>query len=495
MQRLLFILVSGLLVVLCAAPACSRTGLTSWAAPPTDPPLSTAKGGATGWGGAGGWAGSGAGGASGGAGTTTGSGGTAGSGGTGPTTTSTGCLNMLKSDIDGFSDTLLPGGSFSIEPNGAVSATLSSASGVAPVLQLPVTIPSGGEVAGKGYVMLTVTDQGQPGGPKAELQGQLDVGIDLLSPDDRLRGWLVGTVNGQAQEHVLALSFEVLHPKASCRHRRCLQGEMLGQGSACCCGGALQPAYSPKSEEKSCRDYQLSNSNSTLRACNQEACPPHFACITESADERLQLCRPACGGNDDCRPFEVCVDGGCRPLRCDSDEDCGSGRHCFAPQLLATKYCSAKTLNGLDSCLPEMYSTPDSSCARDCQSDADCPTGWVCERRHGDFFFTGMCAPECNGRSCNRVETNFDDTMVVAKQCSYATDCVEHTGCGLWVPYWEHCSGLLFVASNQTELDAINDEWNVACGPYPPTPNCPVCNGLPTCNLKCTAGSCQGNCK
>ncbi len=403
------------------------------------------------------------------------------------------CLNVLRSDIEGFETALMPNGWFLVEQNGDIQVNVGSQSGVDIMRGVLMSIPEDWPLLGEAFAEFWTLYQAGPG--EGVSTGLVRVGVDLLAPGDRLRGWLDGDVGLPDDEHHIALSFEVLHTEAKCRHRRCLQGESLWKGSACCCGGELQPAYSPLAVEGSCSDYQQSNEVGSLRACGAEPCPAGFSCAAEGADPRLSFCRPSCSSSADCKLFEVCSDAVCRPLRCHSDADCGPERDCISPYGVGTKYCSGVDMGATDQCLPEMYAGDGSHCIRDCGSDSDCPAGWICERRSGDKTLLGYCAPDCSGRACNRVETDFDDTMTKAKACGQVAECAQVGGCGLWVEHWEHCSGLLFIASGQEELDGVNDEWAVACGPYPPEQNCPVCNGIPNCNLTCTEGACTGNCQ
>ncbi len=427
---------------------------------------------------------------------TTGSGATAGSGGMqSPPVAGYGeCLNVWRSDFEDFETAVMPNGWFLVEPDGDIQIYVGSPSGVATTLGVNLTIAADWPLQEESFAEVWRVEETSP--PIETVStGQVRVGVDLLLPGDRLRGWFDGTVGTPDNERHVALSFELLHPEASCRHRRCLQGEALWKGSACCCGGVLQPAQSPLAVEGSCSDYKEDSSPGSLRACTTAPCPTGFGCAPEPGDPRLSFCRPACSSNADCKLFEVCSEAVCRPLRCHTDADCGPDRDCISPHGIGTKYCAGVDMGAEDQCLPEMYSGDDAHCIQDCGSDSACPAGWICERRRGDKTLMGYCAPDCSGRACNRIATDFEDTMKKAKACGQVAECKQASGCGLWVKHWEHCSSLLFIVSGQEELDAVNDEWMVACGDYPPMVDCPVCDGIPTCSLTCTDGACTGNCQ
>jgi hypothetical protein len=75
-----------------------------------------------------------------------------------------------------------------------------------------------------------------------------------------------------------------------------------------------------------------------------------------------------CVENDNCLGVEICVDGKCQSLACSGDDQCPNGTVCING--FCQDPCEICTI--LEECI-------DNKCVTSCNSDSNCPAGFICE--------------------------------------------------------------------------------------------------------------------
>lgn len=276
--------------------------------------------------------------------------------------------------------------------------------------------------------------------------------------------------------------------------------------AACSDGGT---SYQPCTTDDDCESGFVCESGECREApgcTGDEDCKGDRACI----DGICQEPEDACTVDTDCPDKHKCEDGQCLEVECRVDEDCPDNHHCEAYQCTADECitdadCGAdeECVDGscqpreVQSCTDDEDCRPDELCLDDecqqppeCEADADCPDGTVCEHGRcarpctsdeecGQFHVcrNGHCLQQCvNDATCQEPGTICEDNVCVPAECLTDADCTEEL---------TRCVSGRCESYTPCETDEDCGDPNWVCIEQ-------ICEELPTCAIDqdCTGSKC-----
>ncbi len=218
----------------------------------------------------------------------------------------------------------------------------------------------------------------------------------------------------------------------------CPSGYVCDQGQCVAQGGCLSDYDCPSGYVCEAGQCVLSQGNSGTTLCSQQSqsCPSNQSCIIASNGDGL--CLNQCGGQQDCANGETCQgilkDQNGQTLyfcykKCSMDSECTSGMICYQnflclPSGWVTQGCQS------DADCPGGYVCQNGQCQQaqnQCQSDSDCPSGYVCQ--------SGQCQQsqsQCQSNAdCQSGFVCQQGVCVPSQQggCSIDSDCSGYERC------------------------------------------------------------------